>query len=85
MPDEKVEKARCIRQHMLQGLYGNHPSVLDGSACAMFHPEPTSNDRLSSGKKKLGKRRMDEEGGRPPQKEQETASLRTDRSSQQLI
>lgn len=54
---------------MLQVYMVTTPSILDGSADAMFHPEPTLNDRLSCGKKKLGKRRRDrdEEGVTTPE------------------
>lgn len=40
MLDEKVEKERCIwlmKVAYALGLYGNRPSVLVGSAGAMFH------------------------------------------------
>ncbi|KAF8136949.1 hypothetical protein EV363DRAFT_1155988, partial [Boletus edulis] len=71
MLGEKVEKERCIQRMKAAyalGLYGNHPSVLNGSADAMFHPGPTSDDRISCGKKKLGKRRRHEEWGDYPER-----------------
>ncbi|KAG6379725.1 hypothetical protein JVT61DRAFT_10259 [Boletus reticuloceps] len=77
MLGEKVEKERCIQRMKAAyalGLYGNHPSVLNGSADAMFHPVPTSDDRISCGKKKLGSRRRDEEWGDYPRKGLETAN-----------
>ena len=73
-----VEKERCIQRikvaYRLE-LYGNHPSVLDGSAGAMFHPQANTDDRLSGGQKKPGKRRRNEQGDGRPWKGQETSSL----------
>lgn len=71
MLDGMVEKERCIPRMKVAcalGQHGNHPSVLDGSAGASFHPEPSSEDRLSSGQEKFGKRRRDEEGDGHPRR-----------------